>query len=180
MVSQTKKQRKHYHTKGVNIPVTKKTKKNTEEKPSYQRRYFLPHARLNRGQRKYCHCLMKARLSTKNPYAACQVMRQRVAQSAKTTKDKRQLTFKPSATNCIMSYDYSDYTLEEVQKLAKEKGIPVTYNTAVTNKKSTTTQKAKYKPYSKDKLVEKITQKYISSRKDVKKKREQWAKKHAK
>jgi len=145
----------------------------TKTKKAYKRRYFLPHARLNIGQRKYCHCLMKARLTTKNAYSACQVMRARVARSAKTRKAKRQLIFNPVYTNCIMGYDFTDYSLEEVQALAKEKKIQTHYNILKsTNKKikhKSNMHKHKsnniYKPYSKDKLVEKLAQHYVNTKK---------------
>lgn len=133
-----------------------KKQKSSNKTKKYKRQYFLPHARLNVGQRKYCHCLMKARISAQNPYAACQSMRTRLASQAKTKKARRQLTFNPYSTNCVMSYDFNDYSLEEVQALAKEKGIPIHY------KLKSATTKATYKPYSKDKLVEKLTQYYLS------------------
>lgn len=156
------------------IPNPKLSSKDKTTK--YKRKYFLPHARLNRGQRKYCHCLMKARPTAKNAYAVCQSMRARVGRQAKTKKARRQLTFNPYSTNCVMSYDFNDYTLKEVQALAKEKGITTTYITKPTiknnkkyrNKRNTmkdnktnTKIKNKRKEYSKDKLVEKLTQYYI-------------------
>lgn len=150
-------------TKKTPIKRTTKTKKT-----NYERKYFLPHARLNKGQRKYCHCLMKARPTAKNAYAVCQSMRARIASKSKTKKAKRQLTFNPYSTNCLMNYDYNDYSLEEVQALAKEKGISTTYTTNSSSKK-TNKQSRKLakttktrKEYSKDKLIEKLTQYYIA------------------
>lgn len=146
---------------------TNKISSSSSKPEKYVRRYFLPHARLNRGQRKYCHCLMKARLNAHNAYAACQSMRSRIARYAKTKKERRQLTFNPALTNCIMSYDFDDYSLEEVQALAREKNIDTHYytnakgNTKGSTKSKTKKQKQK-KPYSKNKLVEKLTQYYIS------------------
>lgn len=146
----------------ITSPSNPKTKKATP----YERRYFLPHARINRGQRKYCHCLMKARPNSKNVYAVCQSMRNRVASQARTQKAKRQLTFNLASTNCVMSYDFDDYSLEEIQALAHEKNIPIYYKISKQKNKSIPKSKSTSinKPYSKDKLVEKLTQYYLSSK----------------
>jgi len=84
---------------------------------------FLPTSRLNRGQRKYCHCLMSVRTPKQSPYGIC------ASQSYRTMKanpGKSAFRFIPRKTNCIMNYDYTQYTLEDVQNLAVERGIPLT------------------------------------------------------
>jgi hypothetical protein len=107
-------------------------------------KYFLPHARLNRGQRRYCHCLMKARTTKtgRTLYGFCRtiapkpkannnlVANNKTKKSKKTkqsnkTKQNSQYVFNPLKTNCVMSYDYNDYSITEVRALCKEKGIAI-------------------------------------------------------
>ena len=100
---------------------------------------FLATSRLNRGQRKYCHCLMQVRTQTKlKPYGICRNMAFRVMQA---NRKQPAFQFMPKKTNCIMNYDYSQYTLADIQALALESGIP-TYNpkTGKKNQKNTLVQ----------------------------------------
>ena len=91
--------------------------------------FFLPHARLNRGQRRYCHCLMKARTQRRgNHYSFCKgVAKADQNKSKKITPASRarQYQFDIAKTNCVMSYDYNDYTVAEVRAFCKEKGLPI-------------------------------------------------------
>ena len=47
-----------------NIKTQTKTKTKKRKGPQY----FLPHSRLNKGQRKYCHCIMKSRMDYLNKH----------------------------------------------------------------------------------------------------------------
>ena len=130
-------------------------------------KYFLPHARLNRGQRRFCHCIMKAR--TSNPgkhYGFCQGLAKIDWAKAKTMRNKtkaRQNFFKINKTNCVMNYDYNDYSLEDVRAFAAEKGIPLfEYD-------------AKGMPvyYPKDRLVQLLVTNYIKKHTVLKEKKDQ-------
>lgn len=119
-------------------------------------KYFIPHARLNRGQRRYCHCIMKARVSKPkgDHYGFCQGIARADWAKAKTMRNKlsaRQYYFDISRTNCVMNYDYNDYSLREVQAFADEKGLPL-YELDSTGDK---------KYYPKDRLVQLLTTNYI-------------------
>lgn len=137
-------------------------------------KYFLPHARLNKGQRRYCHCIMKARISKPGQhYGFCRGIAKIDFAKAKhyLQHDKakaRQHYFKINKTNCVMNYDYNDYSLREVQSFASEKGIPLfeidNKCTGLQGKCNTTggtTDKKKY--YSKDRLVQLLTTNYIKT-----------------
>lgn len=143
-LSKTKKGRKKGEKDGVNI-IGQKTHK-----------YFIPHARLNKGQRRYCHCIMKARVSKPKGehYGFCQGIARADWAKAKTMRNKisaRQHYFDISKTNCVMNYDYNDYSLREVQAFALEKGLPLFEFDSVGNKKF----------YKKDRLVQLLTTNYI-------------------
>ena len=104
-----------------------------------QQSMFLATSRLNRGQRKYCNCLMQVRTQKKlKPYGICRNMAFRVMQA---NRKQPAFQFMPKKTNCIMNYDYSQYTLADIQALALESGIP-TYNpkTGKKNQKNTLVQ----------------------------------------
>jgi len=151
----------------VNKPPKKtntktKTKTNTKTNTKYNNaatkthKYFIPHARLNRGQRRYCHCIMKARVSKPkgNHYGFCQGIARADWAKAKTMKNKisaRQYYFDISRTNCVMNYDYNDYSLIEVRQFATEKGLPIYELDNSGNKKY----------YPKDRLVQLLTTNYI-------------------
>tara|TARA_B100000242_G_scaffold293667_1_gene272520 strand:- start:49 stop:552 length:504 start_codon:yes stop_codon:yes gene_type:complete len=127
--------------------------------------YFITQSRLNRGQRKYCHCIMKLRSSkTKkkkgiNPYPQCKKLA--YASSEQFTKDMKlkkgdynPLQFDITKTNCVMNYDYTNYNLKEIQAFCLEKGLPISYKS-----------KGKTLYYKKNKLVEKLIKNYLNTRK---------------
>jgi hypothetical protein len=129
-MSQTEKQLYKTKTKTKKRRLVQKIlEKESVEPRGKTHKYFLPHARLNRGQRRFCHCIMKAR--TSNPgkhYGVCQGLAKRDWAKAKTMRNKtkaRQNFFKLNKTNCVMNYDYNDYSLEDVRAFAAEKGIPL-------------------------------------------------------
>lgn len=126
---------------------------NNSESGSVPSLYFLPQARLNKGQRKYCHCLMKARPTfQKRAYFICKGMSRRTQKNLPHGANPAQYRFNTQRTNCVVNYQYSDYSLAEVQAFCREKGIPVTYTIPGTN-----TERA----YRKDKLVEFLIRNYI-------------------
>lgn len=117
-------------------------------KTQLQKPMFLATSRLNRGQRKYCHCLMQVRTLKKiKPYAICKNMSYVIMQA---NRGQPAFRFKPSDTNCIMNYDYSQYTLQDVRAIARESGIP-THNPKTG------------KPNNKTTLVQLLTNRYISN-----------------
>ena len=130
--------------------------------------YFITQSRLNRGQRKYCHCIMKLRSSKTrkagvNPYPVCRKIGNDFAiQFKKEMKlkkgDYNPMDFDVSKTNCVMNYDYSKYDLKDIQAFCQEKGIPITYTTKSSNNKT-----VKY--YAKGKLVEKLIKHYLNKQK---------------
>ena len=139
----------------------KKTKYKTKNNASYQKtNLFLPTSRLNVSQRKYCKCLMSVRRSAKNPYPICiwalkktkRVNFNKTSKTKKTKKSKRE--FNPARTNCILNYDYTKFDLKDIQLLAKERKIPISY----IDKKST---KGKRKQYKKETLVNKLINNYL-------------------
>ena len=118
-------------------------------------KYFLPHARLNRGQRKYCHCIMKARLTKKNPYGFCKtVSRNIMAQAARELPASKRSQFyvNPARTNCVMSYSYNDYSIAEIRAFCAEKGIKV-YDIHSNGQR---------KYYPKDRLVQLLVSHYLN------------------
>ena len=118
-------------------------------------KYFLPHARINRAQRKYCHCLMKTRGAgtVKNPYGYCRniVMGQMHRGKHLPATKRAQLWINPEKTNCVMNYAYNDYSLGEVRALCLEKGLPIS---------EPGSSPVKY--YPKDRLVQLLTTNYIN------------------
>lgn len=116
-------------------------------------RYFTPQARLTKGQRKYCKCLMSVRATGQNPYGICYSV---INKSIKKLRRKEPNQYKPGSinkANCTLAYQYEDFSLNEVQALAKERGIAITYV-------DKTTGKRKY--YQQNKLVEFITRNEIA------------------
>jgi hypothetical protein len=125
---------------------------NNTESGSSTSRFFLPQARLNKGQRKYCHCLMKSRPThKKRAYFICKSMSSRTQKNLPSNANPAQYRFNTRRTNCVVNYQYSDYSLAEVQAFCREKGIPVTYTIPDTITK---------RPYRKDKLVEFLIRNY--------------------
>ena len=119
-------------------------------------RYFLPQARLNKGQRIYCHCLMKSRpTKKKSAYFLCKRISSKTQKNLPPGGNPNQYKFSLQRTNCELNYQYSDYSLAEVQAFCLEKGIPITYT--VSTGPGTGTQRA----YRKDKLVEFLIRNYV-------------------
>ena len=116
-------------------PITQRK----DDKPQQRQSLFLATSRLNRGQRKYCNCLMQVRTQKKiKPYGICRNMSYHIMQA---NRKQPAFRFMPQKTNCIMNYDYSQYTLADIQALARESGI-ATHNpkTGKTNNKTTLIQ----------------------------------------
>lgn len=98
-------------------------------------KYFNPQARLNKGQRGYCHCLMKKRFNSKtkkkeNPYSFCKGLAIKKGNKNKSKLKKGQynqyyVDFRK--TNCVMNYKYDDYSIQEIQAFCQEKNIPISY-----------------------------------------------------
>ena len=148
-----------YKTKKKRYTVLNKNNMDSRNKTH---KYFLPHARLNRGQRRFCHCIMKARVSKPKGthYGFCQGIAKIDWAKAKTMRNKtkaRQYYFAINKTNCIMNYDYNDYSLSEVQAFVAEKGLPLFEVDASGNKKY----------YPKDRLVQLLVTNYIKKHKII-------------
>lgn len=141
-VKQTKKTLKHKTTGEGPSTGTKNKTLTTQRKQSM----FLPTSRLNRGQRKYCHCLMSVRTPKQSPYGICSLQSYR---TMKANPGQRAFRFIPRKTNCIMNYDYTQYTLKDVQNLAAERGIPLANPTTGRQNNKTT-------------LVQLLTNRYIT------------------
>ena len=125
----------------INISGGNKTKK---------AKFFTPQARLTKGQRKYCACLMHVRGKGQKPYGIC---RSSITKTAKRLRKVEPNQYKPGTlfkANCTLSYQYENFSLKEVQELAKERKIPITYVDSKSGKR---------KQYSQNKLVEFITNK---------------------
>ena len=118
-----------------------------QNKTNNEQNLFVPTARLNRGQRKYCHCLMQVRTLKKVPYGICRNMSY---QTMIRNPGQPGLRFNPKYTNCIMNYDYSKYSLNDIKALAKERGIPI-----INNKTG--------RPNNKNTLVQLLTKRYIKN-----------------
>ena len=143
----------------------RETKINKEDNTS-NTNYFITQSRLNRGQRKYCHCIMKLRSNkktkkqsnNKSHYPICKKLTIDFAQQFKKDMKLKENEYNPylfdvNKTNCVMNYDYSKYPLKDIQSFCQEKGIPISF-----------TSKGKEKKYSKDKLVEKLVKNYLTSK----------------
>ena len=138
-------------------PKKKKSKKSStrQNSQSQKNNLFLVSSRLNGSQRKYCKCLMSVRRTKKNPYPICiYSMRNtnRVNYGLKSTKGITH-QFNPARTNCILNYDFSKFPLTDIQLLAKERKIPITY----LNKKK------KRLEYKKETLIHKLTTNYLKN-----------------
>jgi hypothetical protein len=148
-VKQTKKTLKHKIGPSTGTKIATPA---TQKKQSM----FLPTSRLNRGQRKYCHCLMSVRTPKQSPYGICSLQSYR---TMKANPGQRAFRFIPRKTNCIMNYDYTQYSLEDVQNLAVERGIPLSNpKTGKQNNKTT--------------LVQLLTNRYITKHRSRKSKPE--------
>ena len=138
---------------------TKSKSKTTKTSKTKKENLFLVTSRLNVPQRKYCKCLMSVRKTQKNPYPICiHSLRKTnlVNYTLKSTKNAK-TQFNPSRTNCILNYDLAKFTLEDVQLLAKERKIPITY----------LDKKKKRKPYQKNTLINKLVTNYLKYNKTL-------------
>ncbi len=115
-------------------------------------RYFLPHSRINRAQRKYCHCIMKARPEKGTPgvYNYCKAVVAKAIDATPLNK-RQQMKLDISKTNCVSNYSYDDYTHTEIRAFMKEKGLP-TFGINAAGKRIN---------YSRDRMVQELTQNYI-------------------
>ena len=75
---------------------------------------------------------------------------------------------KPNDTNCTMNYNYREFTLTQVQHLAKEFKIKTKYYSQ---------KEGKYKNYAKSTLTSMIVSDYLKKSNDKKKKYKPKAKK---
>lgn len=130
------------------VSKTKKKKENIN--------YFVTHSRLSPLQRKYCKCLMSVRPTLKKKYKPYGICYNSIKKWSGMSKKKKLFYRKlnPKNINCVMNYNYSHFTFDEIKALAKELKIPITF----TNKKKET------KSYSKATLIVKITQYYLNKR----------------
>ena len=143
----------------------KKSKTKTKSKKnnaSYQKtNLFIPTSRLNLSQRKYCKCLMSVRRTSDNPYPICisalsktgRVNFSKVLTTKKTKKNKKQ--FNPARTNCVLNYDLTKFSLKDVQLLAKERKISITYKD----------KNNKRKQYKKETLIKLLVENYLKNKK---------------
>lgn len=122
-------------------------------------KYFLPQARLTRGQRKYCHCLMKVRPTLKNnAYGICRHRINTTLKRGGKGKSGKSYVVNYGRTNCVMNYQYNDYSLAEIQAFCLEKNIPIAYS--VRNGPNT----GKQHPYKKATLIAMLIQHYLARR----------------
>lgn len=147
-------------------------KKTTKSKEKFNRS-----STLTKIQRKYCDCLMKVRSNDNKPYigktsktskkydfksfpyAVC-YSSLRKSKKMNTTKKNKKLfhkILKPESTNCLMNYNMDNYTLKDIQSLAKEKNIPTMYRAKNKNKTLLS--------YKKSTLITKLTKDYIDKKK---------------
>jgi hypothetical protein len=130
-------------------------------------KYFLPQARLNKGQRGFCHCIMKNRINQKskkrqNPYTKCRTLSIiKGSNHARTLKkgEYNQWFVNFKKTNCVMNYKYSDYSMKEIQAFCQEKKIPITY---INNE-------GKKIYFKKNKLIESLIKHYTKRNQNKKK-----------
>ena len=149
-----------------------------------KKQYFTYGSKLTGLQRRYCSCLMKVRgdlvksgkiltrkkkpqnkkttklMSDKAHYGICYGSIRKQMKMNKNKKTKRQFhqMLHPRSTNCIMNYDFNDYTLQQVQSLSKEMRIPITYKR----------KNRRRKFYKKSTLVKRLTTRYLNSVKNGK------------
>lgn len=141
-------------------------KKDDTNKKYIKPNYFITQSRLNRGQRKYCHCIMKLRsknktkkqINNKSHYPVCKKLTNDFAVQYQKNMNLKSYDYNPyqynlNKTNCIMNYDYSNYPLKDIQGLCQEKGISISFKS-----------KDKEQPYSKDKLVDKLVKNYLTNK----------------
>lgn len=132
---------------------------------------FVLDSRLNKTQRKFCSCLMKVRTSInkrnknkkkktalKVAYPICykSIKKKYISENMSRKKNKYkprtfEKTIKMKKLNCLFNYDFNKYDLEDLQLMAKEKGIKTSY------KKNGKTLK-----YTKTQLLRKMRTKYFN------------------
>ena len=96
---------------------------------------------------------MHVRASGQNPYGICTAV---IGKTAKRLRRVEPNQYKPGTfnkANCTLAYQYADFPLKEVQALAKERKIPITYVDKGSGKR---------KYYNQNKLVEFITKAEIA------------------
>lgn len=123
-----------------------KTIKNNKLKISKSTKIVRNTSRLSKLQRKYCSCLIAVRSKKLSPYPICfkSLAKSKNLHKTKKKRSKFYNILKPHSSNCILNYDYDNLSLRDIQLLAKEKHIPISYtrnNTKRFYKKSTLTQK---------------------------------------
>lgn len=155
-----------------------KTKNQNKIKTKKGINYFVPHSRLSRLQRKYCKCLMvirpdlkktvtksktKKKITNGSPYGLCYYSIRKYLGLDKTKGQKKNFEFmlNKKKANCTMNYNYDNFNLQQVQALAKEMKIPITYIGSKDGKK---------KQFAKSTLVKKITSRYLDKKKRKQKK----------
>jgi len=153
-MSSKKSKTKTSKTKKTKSKTSKTSKSKTSK--SKKENLFLVTSRLNVPQRKYCKCLMGVRKTQKNPYPICvySLRKTNLVNYSLTSTKKVKHQFNPSRTNCILNYDLTKFTLEDVQLLAKERKIPTTY----------LDKKKKRKPYQKNTLIHKLVTNYLKNK----------------
>lgn len=134
---------------------------------------FVLDSRLNGTQRKFCSCLMKVRTSInkrnkkkkkktalKVAYPICyksiknKYIRDNMSKKNKRGKYKHisfEKTIKMKKLNCLFNYDFNKYELEDLQLMAKEKGIKTSYK-----------KNGKMLKYTKTQLLRKMRTKYFN------------------
>lgn len=161
----TRKTRKIRKTRKTRNNKKKETKINKDYNPN--KNFFIPSSRLNKAQRKYCHCLMNVRReSFRNPYGMCinilksdnlvnyskpdfKTLKKNKSQKKKYNKDQ----FNPNYTNCLLNYDLYKYNIRQIRLLAEEKDIKIYW---INN--------GKKQFYKKNTLINKIIENYLNSK----------------
>lgn len=159
------------------MAINKTTRTNKIDKT----KVFRTGSKLTRIQRKYCSCLMKVRtdlikqkkiftpnrkpqnkkskkkMDDKAHYGICYTNIRKYQKMDKNKKLRRQFYMKlnPPKTNCVMNYNFDNYTLEEVQGLATENNVSLKY-----------VREGETKYYKKSTLVSKIIDIYLKKQKE--------------
>jgi len=112
-----------------------KTKSNIKTKSKTKKRkgpqYFLPHSRLNKGQRKYCHCIMKSRMDYLNKHFENKSKKNKtnykkinkVIQSNKTNKTNKVNKTKKRKIKLLNGMDMSRSHYFKCERIAKNNEI---------------------------------------------------------
>lgn len=112
----------------------------------------------NKLNKKIINKSKKNKITRQTPYGLCYYSIRKNANMHKTKKQKA--TFEKilnrKKTNCTMNYNYDEFDLINVQKMAEEFKIPIKY-------KSIKNKKVKY--YAKSTLVKKLIDRYLKKQK---------------